>query len=231
MTCEVSEILISALADGELTGVEKYRVEAHVDSCDECKRLYEDALRLQRSLAGALNHCPDVPDLVSAVNARIMAPRPRLRPAWVWAAAAVIALAVISLNGLHPARVAKIAKQPKQARVCTAPTNVPQPVAVRPGPRSNPANAALRIARRFVKTAEPVRSTPANAAYKADKYTAVVKVEYVDDDSAADQTAGEASSPAVASHAAPAGQRSRRSDPVPRRERPPDPAHVLPRPR
>lgn len=94
MRCDDYEILISAYADGELDGSQAAAVEAHIEECASCRQLFDETVSLQRDMVDALANCQNVPDIVSAVTARIEL-KSRFRFAWTWAAAAAAALVAI----------------------------------------------------------------------------------------------------------------------------------------
>jgi len=96
MACDEYKGLLSALLDGELPPEERARVEAHLETCPECRQLLEELRALDTQLA-ALPGVAASPDFDARLGKRIRRPRiltfrPTMRIAW--AAAAVVLVAV-----------------------------------------------------------------------------------------------------------------------------------------
>jgi predicted anti-sigma-YlaC factor YlaD len=97
--CDRARDLISALADGEASGVEQYLLDTHLASCVGCRSYASRVARLDRIVR--IRPAEPVPDLVATVTARA---RPAqlgrggwLRPALAWVA---LVLLVQSLPAL-----------------------------------------------------------------------------------------------------------------------------------
>ena len=69
MRCENIEKLIAAYADGELEGVQKDFVKAHIESCPHCAELYREYLALNDALCACAERAPD--DLCDKVMAAV----------------------------------------------------------------------------------------------------------------------------------------------------------------
>ncbi len=69
MRCENIEKLIAAYADGELEGVQKDFVKAHIESCPHCAELYREYLALNDALCASAERAPD--DLCDKVMAAV----------------------------------------------------------------------------------------------------------------------------------------------------------------
>ena len=63
-------VLLSALADGELTGAEAARVEAHLLGCAPCRAELQ-SLRAMKSLLAAAPRRAMPPELVAAIESRL----------------------------------------------------------------------------------------------------------------------------------------------------------------
>lgn len=59
MNCQQYQELISCLIDGELSAEEKALIESHIDSCPECRAMYEDFLALSGMMEDSLADAPD----------------------------------------------------------------------------------------------------------------------------------------------------------------------------
>jgi hypothetical protein len=116
---------LSPLLDGELPSAERAEVEAHVESCPECAGLLEDLAAVD-TLARALP-MPAPADgfesFATRVRARIAArPRRRGLPAWSWAVAAALLLAVVT-----PMTLIRLSHQePTAQQTAQAPAAQPQ---------------------------------------------------------------------------------------------------------
>ena len=89
---------LSAYLDGELPAPERAAVETHLRTCPECARHLEELSAVDEA-ARELDVEPPAgyfDSLPGRVVARLPAPRRRTPPVWVWAAAAVLALAVLT---------------------------------------------------------------------------------------------------------------------------------------
>jgi len=193
--CSEYELLISAYADGELDGPEKTRLEGHFADCEDCRRLYEETVVLQRKLADSMLACSYVPDLVSAVSARVR-PRVRTRLTWAWAkAAAVIVLisvcAYVLLQPRPPVRPAGTVVARDRHRTA-APRNTEQTyVHKEPKEPSRMPDTARMVRHRAQKAAthseQAAKPTGPTSAVALD--TAEVTIEYTDAELVADRSA------------------------------------------
>lgn len=104
MRCEIIEKLIVAYADGELEGVQKDLVKAHIENCPHCAELYREYLALNDALCACAERAPD--DLCDKVMAVIReekaAPAAKSRGillgrAAAWMGACVAAMLCISV--------------------------------------------------------------------------------------------------------------------------------------
>lgn len=194
MKCDEYEILISAYADGELDGSEKTRVQNHISQCESCRRLYEDMTRLQRDVADVLKECPAVPELVSAVAARIR-PRRGIRITWAWAAAAAVAVVAVcayavirSIPDKEPSpRPIVVRHEREPASLRHAPKIL---VAVQPSRRVRRPER-VRIVRHIAsKKTLPIKRMAGGGAVPICVDKPQVTVEYTDAASCAEQSAG-----------------------------------------
>lgn len=125
---------LSTYLDGRLSGSEKRRVEAHIASCDSCKR-HEHDLRGLRDLIH------ETPSMIPSSSLLESFGRPLL------IVVAVIIVAVLGwriIHGLHraPMMVAEPVMPPhKHATVVTEPESVKKPPQEKP-PRTTPAAQA-----------------------------------------------------------------------------------------
>ena len=69
MRCENIENLIAAYADGELDGMQKDLVKAHIEACPRCAELYREYLALNEALSACAERAPD--DLCDKVMAAV----------------------------------------------------------------------------------------------------------------------------------------------------------------
>lgn len=135
---------LSAFADGELPPVERAVVEAHVQACAECARHLE-ILRAVDTAAAALpvsapaGYFEALPTRVRARLETTRRPRVLRPPAWTWAVAAALLLAVVTPLTLRRARPS--ASEPYPTPAVAAP-----PVMVeRAAPTAPPAKDAPAI--------------------------------------------------------------------------------------
>ncbi len=113
---------LSALLDGELGAAERGAVVAHLASCRECSAFLEGLAGVDQELARLpLPETEDDEGFAARVRARIekeARPRgaarrpwsPRVLPAWTWAAAAALLLAVVAPLTLHEVRAPSVEK-------------------------------------------------------------------------------------------------------------------------
>lgn len=166
MNCGECEILISAYADGELSGRDRARLQAHLNRCESCERVYQETVRLQRDLSDALMNGPETPDLVQAVTDAIR-PRPRTWFSRAWAAAAVLALiAVCGYLLFAPTRETRPHRQPATAISAREPVTAdggaarspsPLPRTNEPEPRVQVNNADRAAPEQLVNTSSAKR--------------------------------------------------------------------------
>ena len=69
MKCRTFQKQISAYLDGELPPREQQKLEAHLDQCETCARMYEQLLQLTRSLKLLRQNPP--PGMWSAIHQRL----------------------------------------------------------------------------------------------------------------------------------------------------------------
>lgn len=96
MACDEYKELLSAFLDGELLAEERTRAEAHLETCPECRRLFDELRAVDTHLA-VLPRITASPDFGPRLGKRIRRPRiVTFRPAAriAWAAAAVVLVAV-----------------------------------------------------------------------------------------------------------------------------------------
>lgn len=92
--CEHYEELLSARLDGELTGEEAARLEAHLETCPHCRKLAEELEEMQNALRDLTETPPET--LRNTVLAGAVLPTRKIRKRWVGTAcAAVLALVVL----------------------------------------------------------------------------------------------------------------------------------------
>lgn len=107
MNCEDVRDRIGMLADGELEGADRARVEAHLDVCPACREALAD-LRALHVLLGADTDVEPSSDFAASVRRRLTPPlravslRSKLLPAL--AAAAAVALLLTGLILVRPAK-------------------------------------------------------------------------------------------------------------------------------
>jgi hypothetical protein len=177
--------MLSACRDGELDRQQQAAVAAHLRGCASCRRELEQLARVDALLAAESRGPADVPDgyfeaLPRRIAARLVrAPArppvatparraPRALPAWAYAAAAALLMAVAApflVRGLRPVaspeRLADQAQAPAQApaaALSAAPQATPRP-AHEPGLARRRARADQRETERL----EPPRSALADA--------------------------------------------------------------------
>lgn len=79
-TCEHYRLQISQLLDGELPEAQQQTLRAHLHTCPECQRVYEDFLTLQAAVRGTAAEPPD--DLTARIMQQVhLEPVPAARPA------------------------------------------------------------------------------------------------------------------------------------------------------
>ena len=98
--CTRAQALISAAADGELTGPEQQELQAHLAACPECRAAYDQTMAIRDAFAQWAEEEVELPgDLTAAVMSRIRQEtpkKPRRRPYFSLAlAAACCALMVL----------------------------------------------------------------------------------------------------------------------------------------
>jgi len=140
---------LSAYLDGELPEADRLAVEAHLRGCPECARHLEE-LRAVDAAARALEveAPPGYFDSLPARVGRRLSARRRTPPAWVWAAAAVLALAALTPLVRHTSPVPEAPRTDEMATLAPAPAAIAPPATIAP-PAAN---------------AEPAAELPAEAA-------------------------------------------------------------------
>src|SRR5229473_3146723 len=99
MTCQETELLIHALADGELDLVKSIEIETHLQGCQSCARAQEEIHRLRSCMKDAsLRFTPAAnfeKRLRSAVRQEAKE-KPRMQaPWWRWSMAAASLIVVV----------------------------------------------------------------------------------------------------------------------------------------
>jgi hypothetical protein len=93
---------LSAWIDDELVPADRAQVDAHLAACEECSAFLADLAAADRAAASLPAEAPDgyFDGFAARVRGRIEAAaaetRPRRLPAWTWAAAAALVLAVVT---------------------------------------------------------------------------------------------------------------------------------------
>jgi hypothetical protein len=124
---------LSAYLDGELPPEERALVDAHLSACAECTAFLAALAAADRAAAALPAEAPDgyfdaFPSRVRArIEARRAEARPGRLPAWAWAAAAALVLAVVTPLTLRQLR-------PEAAPVATAPGESLAREALEPSP-------------------------------------------------------------------------------------------------
>ena len=78
MTCEETEILLHALADGELDAGNARAIEAHVATCTNCAQRLRDIRDIREALAGRALQFAAPASLRAKIEASLPAPAPRI---------------------------------------------------------------------------------------------------------------------------------------------------------
>jgi hypothetical protein len=103
---------LSAYLDGELPPPERAAVEGHLSACPECAAFFADLAAVDEAAASLPVEAPEgyFETFPARVRSRLASPKPgasrRRWPAWTWAAAAALLLAVVTpltLRQLRPA--------------------------------------------------------------------------------------------------------------------------------
>lgn len=128
------EDLLSAYMDGELSLPERGMVEAHLAACDACSRHLDQLAAVDAALRELPAEAPAeyFESFPARLRARLRQPAPartvRRLPAWTWAAAAALVVAVIAPLTLRETRFQPAAgSQPGPAAPMAAPADVPAP--------------------------------------------------------------------------------------------------------
>jgi hypothetical protein len=98
MTCAGHHEAIGDLVDGTLPPDERARLEAHLQTCAECRALARDLQRI-RETAGALDRLRPPDRVWERLAAAVpeSGRRPRAAAIWPWAAAAAVLVATVGL--------------------------------------------------------------------------------------------------------------------------------------
>jgi anti-sigma factor RsiW len=165
---------LSAYLDGELAPAERAAVEAHLAACPECAAFLAELSAADRAAAALPAEAPEgyFDTFPARVRARLQprkAARPARRvPAWTWAAAAALFLAVITPLTLREARhAADEARPPAPTAAKTAPlTEEPNaaPEARAPRPTAAPQGGSRAVPPPPAALPLEVRATPRAAA-------------------------------------------------------------------
>jgi hypothetical protein len=189
MTCSEYELLISALADGELDERREADVRAHISTCKSCAGVYGQYLSMQKNISLALADCGDLPDHLPGIS-HVVKPRQRCMYGRLWAAAAALIDLVLGaysyMQVQEPVRTPlrsttspKVAKMP-YAKLPKLNTNKPASKArpVMRKPKLCWAAAKQHIPKSQAKHVASIKSKPAPVSVE----TAQISVEYVDTD-------------------------------------------------
>jgi hypothetical protein len=89
---------LSAYLDGELPALEQAAVETHLGSCEACAGRLGQLASVDEAVRALALDTPEgyFDDFAARVRGRLDPPRKRALPAWTWAAAAVLLLAVVT---------------------------------------------------------------------------------------------------------------------------------------
>jgi hypothetical protein len=178
---------LSAYLDGELPPVERAEVEAHLAACPACTALLADLAAVDAAAASLPAEAPEgyfdaFPSRVAArLGVASKSPaRARRLPAWTWAAAAALLLAVVAPLTLRqpapdleptttpaPGPVGEDLKRERDALAAPEATPVapPRPAfASPPAAAQPPASGRLAIAERRLPSAEASRNEVASEA-------------------------------------------------------------------
>jgi ribonuclease E len=131
---------LSAYLDGELAPAERATVETHLAGCPECNAFLAELAAVDEAAAALPVDAPEgyfdtFPARVRArlqpagsrVRARTAALQVRSVPAWTWAVAAALLLAVITPLTLRQARPAAPAQETRPSDVSSAPAAIVMP--------------------------------------------------------------------------------------------------------
>ena len=127
---------LSAYLDGELPAAERAEVAAHLAVCPECAELLAAFAAVDEEAGSLPAEAPDgyFEGFAARVTARLAAERPlatrsRRLPAWTWAAAAALLLAVVTPLTLRRAPAVAPAAPPATPEAPAAPETRPTPAA------------------------------------------------------------------------------------------------------
>ena len=131
---------LSAFLDGELPEAERREVQAHVESCPPCRTRLSELAVLDASARGLEVQAPEgyFEALPGRVRLRLRGPRRASLPAWGWAAAAALLLAVVTpllqRDPFGPSRAPVAAPRTAPRATATPPEAPDRP---RPAPRED----------------------------------------------------------------------------------------------
>lgn len=132
---------LSAWLDGELVPAERARVDAHLAACAECSAFLAELEAADRAAASLPAEAPDgyFDGFAARVRGRIEAgapeAHPRRLPAWTWAAAAALVLAVVTPLTLRHTRPGPVAAPVAEATAEPPAREAPGPATLAPEPK------------------------------------------------------------------------------------------------
>ncbi len=120
MTCWSVSGRLSALIDGELSGMERESVRRHLEACECCRSEYEALLNVRSLLVQAPAVMPDEDfeeRLVASVMNKVRSEKEPAQPTWRLAVATAVTVSVLVLGALQlitrEDRNVSVAQQPR----------------------------------------------------------------------------------------------------------------------
>jgi negative regulator of sigma E activity len=168
---------LSAYLDGELPAAERAEVAAHLAACPECAELLAAFAAVDEEAGSLPAEAPDgyFDGFAARVTARLAAERPaaaraRRLPAWTWAAAAALLLAVVTPLTLRrtPAVAPAASPATPEAPAATPLPTVPEKQGRTPAPEPPPAAPVRKAAPPAALPAPVAPTAPAEARAKAE---------------------------------------------------------------
>lgn len=181
MKCSDYEFQISIDSVGELDKKSKLQLEAHLKTCANCQKVYQDTLNLQQQLTKLYQIKIDSPDVVNSVL-EVIIPQRKFSYRWAWTTAVIIFAVLISYGFIF------YSKKPANTKpVLTASKPVMPAIQKKVFPIPNKAitNQAPKLIKKQVKVANRHKSVlkkKIQVAYKTPFTMAKVRVvvSYVD---------------------------------------------------